>query len=173
MLVVVIASSVADYDTKVWLIHKTAERGAQGGSSCHQAKWTVNIFTVRVISSLDLFQQGLPEGSIHWPPGMTGLMHTKAEPSPLHRLLQTERRLMFSPLWEHSCTDRSVRLHKEYAEFTHLKRPYSRYSSIFLETFLGYDKPAVGEQFMILTFAFAFWMHFANLILYMSHCYIV
>lgn len=50
--------------------------GAQGGSSCHQAKWTVNIFTVRVISSSDLFQQGLPEGSLHWPPGMSGLMHT-------------------------------------------------------------------------------------------------
>lgn len=76
MLVVVIASSVADYDLKVWLIHKTVGRGGTGGCSCHQAKWTVNIFTVRVISSLDLFQQGLPEGSIHWPPGMNGLMHT-------------------------------------------------------------------------------------------------
>lgn len=50
--------------------------GGTGGWSCHQAKWTVNIFTVRVISSLDLFQQGLPEGSFHWPPGMNGLMRT-------------------------------------------------------------------------------------------------
>jgi len=71
-LVVVRASSFADYDTKVWL---GGGGGGQGGSSCHQAKWTVNIFTVRVISSLDLFQQGLPEGSIHWPPGMNRLLH--------------------------------------------------------------------------------------------------
>ncbi len=95
----------------------------RGGCSCHQAKWTVNIFTVRVISSLDLFQQGLPEGSIHWPPYERANAHSKAKPSPLRRHLQAERSLMFSPLWEHSCADRSVsRLHMEYAEPTHLKR---------------------------------------------------
>lgn len=41
------------------------------GGSCHQGKWTVNIFTRHVISSLDLFQHSLPKRSPDEPAGMT------------------------------------------------------------------------------------------------------